>query len=82
MLKDYLTILIGDFNIEILKKTPQLTTFQNLMYKYKLNLTFTESTTIDNTQINHTSVNSVHNAPRRSPPPGPSHFPLRFTSTY
>jgi hypothetical protein len=24
----------------------------------------------------------VHNAPRRSPPPGPSHFPLQFTSTY
>jgi hypothetical protein len=54
MLKDYLTILIGYFNIEMLKKTPQsTTTFQNLTYKYKLNLTFTENTTIDNTQIDH-----------------------------
>ncbi len=58
MLKDYLTILIGDFNIEMLKKTPQSTTFQNLMYKYKLNLTFTESTTIDNTQIDHIWTNA------------------------
>jgi hypothetical protein len=58
MLKNYLTILIGDFNIEMLKKTPQSTTFQNLMYKYKLNLTFTESTTIDNTQIDHIWTNA------------------------
>jgi hypothetical protein len=29
-----------------------------------------------------TSVNPVHNAPRRSPPPDPSHFPIQFTSTY
>ncbi len=58
MLKDYLTILIGDFNIGMLKKTLQSTTFQNLMYKYKLKLTFIESTTIDNTQIDHIWTNA------------------------
>jgi hypothetical protein len=42
MPKDYPTILIGDFNIYMLKETPQSTTFQNLMYKYKLKLTFFE----------------------------------------
>jgi len=31
MLKNYVTILIGNF---MLKKTPQSTTFQNLMYIY------------------------------------------------
>jgi hypothetical protein len=40
MPKDYPTYLIGDFNINMLKKTPQSTTFQNLMYKYKLNSLF------------------------------------------
>jgi len=34
MLKNYPTILIGNFNIDMLKKTPQSTTFQNLMYIY------------------------------------------------
>jgi hypothetical protein len=58
MLKDYLTILIGDFNIDMLKKTPQSTTFQNLMYKYKLKLTFIENTAIDNTQIDHIWTNA------------------------
>jgi len=29
-------------------------------------------------KFNTTSVNLMHNAPCRSPPPGPSHFPLRF----
>jgi hypothetical protein len=36
MLKDYLTILIGDFHRDMFRKTPQSTTFQNLMYKYKI----------------------------------------------
>jgi len=58
MLKDYLTILIGDFNIDMLKKTPQSTTFQNLMYKYKLKLTLIENTAIDNTQIDHIWTNA------------------------
>ncbi len=58
MLKDYLTILIGDFNIDMLKKTPQSTTFQNPMYKYKLKLTFIENTAIDNTQIDHIWTNA------------------------
>jgi hypothetical protein len=40
MSKDYPTILIGDFNIDMLKKTPLSTTFQNLMYKYKLKFFF------------------------------------------
>ncbi len=58
MLKDYVTILIVDFNINMLKKTLQSTTFQNLMYKYKLKLTFIESTMIDNTQIDHIWTNA------------------------
>ncbi len=51
VLKDYLTILIGDLNIYMLTETLQSTTFQNLMNKYKLKLTFIESTNIDDTQI-------------------------------
>jgi hypothetical protein len=58
MPKDYPTILIGDFNIDMLKKTPRSTTFQNLMYKYKLKLTFFENTTINNTQIDHIWTNA------------------------
>jgi hypothetical protein len=53
MPKNYSIILVGDFNIDMLIKTPQSTTFQNLMYKYKLKLIFFESTTINNTQIYH-----------------------------
>jgi hypothetical protein len=30
MLKDYLTILIGDFNIDMLKQTPQSKKFKTL----------------------------------------------------
>jgi hypothetical protein len=48
MPKDYPTSLSGDCNIDMFKKC-QSTTFQSLMYKYKLKLTFFESTTINNT---------------------------------
>jgi endonuclease/exonuclease/phosphatase family metal-dependent hydrolase len=56
--KSYPTILIGDFNINMLKETFQSTTFQNLMHKNRLKLTFFESTTINNTQINHIWTNA------------------------
>jgi hypothetical protein len=36
MLKDYPTILIGDFHVDMSKKTPQSTIFQNLMYKIQI----------------------------------------------
>jgi hypothetical protein len=42
----------------MLKKTPRSTTFQNLMYEYKLKLTFIKSTTIDNTQVNYIWTNA------------------------
>jgi len=42
----------------MLRKTPRSTTFQNLMYEYKLKLTYTKSTTIDNTQIDHIWTNA------------------------
>jgi endonuclease/exonuclease/phosphatase (EEP) superfamily protein YafD len=58
MLKDYPTILIGDFNINMLKKTTQSTTFQILMSKYKLKFFFSKSTTINNTQIDHIWTNA------------------------
>jgi len=58
MPKGYATILIGDFNIDMLKKTPQSTTFQNLMYKYKLKLTFFENTIINNTHIDRIWTNA------------------------
>jgi hypothetical protein len=58
MPKNYSTILVGDFNIDMLKKTTQSTTFQNLMYKHKLKLFFFESMTINNTQMNHIWTNA------------------------
>jgi hypothetical protein len=44
MPKNYPIIVIGDFNIDMLKKTPQSTTFQNLMYKYKLKFIYKKKT--------------------------------------
>ncbi len=58
MPQDYLTILIGDFNIDMLKKTFQSTHFKNLMNKYKLKFAFIESTTIGSTQIDYIWTNA------------------------
>jgi len=52
MPENYPTIWIGDFNINMLKETPQSITFQNFMYKYKLKLIFSKSTTINKTYLN------------------------------
>jgi hypothetical protein len=56
--KDFPIILIGEFNIDILKKTPQSTKFQNLMEKYNLKFILSKSTTINNTQINNIWINA------------------------
>ncbi len=51
------TIIIGDFNIDFLTKTNQ-STLQAFMNKYNLKLTFIESTTINDTQIDHIWTNA------------------------
>jgi hypothetical protein len=61
MPKNYPTIVIGDFNIDMLKKTPQSTTFQNLMYKYKLKFIYKKNTTINNTQKTIFGLMRQHN---------------------
>lgn len=53
------TIVIGNFNIDVLTKMPQSTTFHNLMNKYNFKPTFSKCTTINNTQINHIRINAL-----------------------
>jgi hypothetical protein len=53
-----LTIIIGDFNVNFLPKTNQLSTLQAFMNKYIFKLIFIESTIINDTQINHIWTNA------------------------
>jgi hypothetical protein len=52
------TIIIGNFNIIFLTKKNQSSTLQAFMNKYNLKLTFIESTTINDTQIDHIWTNA------------------------
>ncbi len=49
---------IGDVNIDFLTKTNQSSTLQEFMNKYNLKLNFIESTTINDTQIDHIWTNA------------------------
>ncbi len=51
-------IIIEDFHIDFLTKTNQSSTLQAFMNKYNLKLTFIESTTINDTQIDYTWTNA------------------------
>ncbi len=51
-------VIIGDFNIYFLTKENQSSTLQAFMNKYHLKLTFIESTTINDTQIDHIWTNA------------------------
>ncbi len=46
-------MIIGDFNIDLLTNTIHLTTLQAFMKKHNFKPTYFESTTINDTQINH-----------------------------
>jgi hypothetical protein len=46
-------MIIGDFNIDLLTNTIQLTTLQAFMKKYDFKPTYSESTIISDTEINH-----------------------------
>jgi len=52
------TVIIGNFNINFLTKTNQSSALQAFMNKYILKLTIIESTTIDDTQIDHIWTNA------------------------
>jgi hypothetical protein len=54
----FLTIIIGDFNINFLTKTNQSLTLQEFMNKYNLKLNFIENTTINGTQIDYIWTNA------------------------
>jgi len=53
-----LTVIIGDFNINILTKSNQSSTLQTFMNKYYLKLIFIGSTIINDTQIDHIWTNA------------------------
>jgi FAD synthase len=52
-------VIIGDFNIIFLTNTNQSSTLQAFMNKYNFKLTFIESTTINDTQIDHIWINTT-----------------------
>jgi hypothetical protein len=52
------TIIIGDFNINMLTNTIESITLQNYMNTHGFHITFIESTTPNNTQIDHIWTNA------------------------
>jgi hypothetical protein len=53
------TIIIGDFNINMLTNTIESITLQNYMKTHSFHITFIESTTLNNnTQIDHIWTNA------------------------
>jgi hypothetical protein len=52
------TIIIGDFNINMLTKTSESLALQNLMNKYNLKFIFLGNSTINNTQFYHIWTNA------------------------
>jgi hypothetical protein len=52
------TIIIGDFNVNILTKTNQSSTLQAFMNRYNFKFTFIKNTTINDTQIDHIWTNA------------------------
>jgi hypothetical protein len=58
MLQNIPTIIIGDFNVDILTKTCQFTTLHNFMNTQKFKLLFYEYTTINKTHIDHIWTNA------------------------
>jgi hypothetical protein len=56
---NYPTIIIGDFNINMLTNTIKSITLQNYMKTHSFHITFIESTTLNNnTQIDHIWTNA------------------------
>lgn len=51
---NYPTVVIEDFNIDMLTKTSQSTTLQNVMNKYNLKHLFSKHTTINDTTESYT----------------------------
>lgn len=56
-----LTIIIGDFNINMLTQTFESTTFKRFMEQYHSKLVFFEPTTIYDAHLNHMWTNHQHN---------------------
>jgi hypothetical protein len=52
------TIIIGDFNINMLTNTIESITLQNYMKTHSFHITFIKSTIFNNTQINHIWTNA------------------------
>jgi endonuclease/exonuclease/phosphatase family metal-dependent hydrolase len=50
---NYPTIIIGDFNINMLTNTIESITLQNYMNTHNFHITFIQSITCNNTQIDH-----------------------------
>jgi hypothetical protein len=55
---NYPTIIIGDFNISMLTNTIESITLQNYMNTHNFHITFIQSITFNNTQINHIWTNA------------------------
>jgi hypothetical protein len=58
MNSNYSTMIVGDFNINMLINIPQSKTWQNYMDKYEFKKKFFENTTFNNTQIDHIWTNA------------------------
>ncbi len=53
------TIIIGDFNVNMLLKTSKSTMLENFMNKYKFEIIIFECTTIYNTQLDDIWTNAL-----------------------